>query len=461
MSSKKRDRKRHRTQPARSTASSSANAYPPGIPHIIGNEAAERFSFYGMKSILTVFMTKYMLDHSGQLDVMKPEDAKFWYHIFGMAVYAFPLLGSLLSDIFLGKYRTIIALSIVYCLGHLALAIDDTRWGLFAGLALISLGAGGIKPCVSAHVGDQFTERNRHLLPIVFSWFYLAINAGAFISQLSTPVLLQKHGPHVAFGVPGLLMVLATVVFYMGRTRFIAIPPKGLPQVLNSLGGEGGAAICRLIPLFLCVSLFWGAFDQTGSSWVLQAGRLDLQWMGVTWLESQVQAANALLILVFVPLFSYWLYPTIDKVLPLTPLRKATIGFALAAMSVTLIAIIDTWLDAGQTVNVSWQLLAFVILTAAEVMISITFLEFAYTQAPHEVKSFVMSLNLASVALGNFIAAGMNGLMSRDEAIKTALAGANYHWAWVAGLLVAGVCMGVASMLYRDRSYIASERPAS
>ena len=129
---------------------------PRGIPYIIGNEAAERFSFYGMRAILVVFMTQYLMGTGGHVDLMTDDEAKGWYHLFVSAVYLTPLLGALLSDGLLGKYRTIILLSIVYTLGHFALALDDTRLGLAIGLGLIAIGAGGIKPCVSANVGDQF-----------------------------------------------------------------------------------------------------------------------------------------------------------------------------------------------------------------------------------------------------------------------------------------------------------------
>ncbi len=144
---------------------------PRGIPYIIGNEAAERFSFYGMRAILVVFMTQYLMSSSGQPALMSADEAKGWFHLFVSAVYFTPLLGALLSDMVLGKYRTIIVLSLVDCAGHFALALDDTRLGLALGLGLIALGAGGIKPCVSAHVGDQFGPSNRQLLSRSFGWF--------------------------------------------------------------------------------------------------------------------------------------------------------------------------------------------------------------------------------------------------------------------------------------------------
>ena len=185
------------------TAPVKSTGMPKGIPYIIGNETAERYSFYGMKAILVIFMTKYLMDSNGEVAPMAAGDAKVWYHLFNSAVYFTPLLGAILADAFLGKYKTIISLSLVYCAGHFALALDDSRLGLSIGLTLIAIGAGGIKPCVSAHVGDQFGKTNGHLLSKIFAWFYFAINFGAFLSQIMTPVLLDRYGPHVAFGVPG------------------------------------------------------------------------------------------------------------------------------------------------------------------------------------------------------------------------------------------------------------------
>ena len=208
---------------------------PKGIPYIIGNEAAERFSFYGMKGILVVFMTKYLhiLSDDPNIPAMSKAAAIEQYHDFTSWVYLTPILGALLADTLLGKYRTIISLSLVYCLGHLALAfmgagaMSPESW-MMTGLLLIALGSGGIKPCVSAHVGDQFGKSSAEVwLSKVFMWFYMSINVGAFISTLLTPWLLEWYGPHWAFGVPGVLMALATIAFWMGRDVFIHIEPKG------------------------------------------------------------------------------------------------------------------------------------------------------------------------------------------------------------------------------------------
>ena len=142
-------------------------------------------------------------------------------------------------------------LSIVYCFGHFTLAIDESSWGLAIGLTLISIGAGGIKPCVSAHVGDQFGKTNQFLLEKVFSWFYLSINLGAFISTMLTPLLLHKYGPSIAFGLPGILMFIATVLFWMGRNVFIHIQPGGIKFLKEILSKEGLFAIGRLCILII------------------------------------------------------------------------------------------------------------------------------------------------------------------------------------------------------------------
>ena len=109
---------------------------PPGVPYIIGNEAAERFSFYGMRSILIVFMTTYMVNKLGMPDRMGDAEARGYFSLFVSAVYFLPILGAVLAECFLGKYNTIFWLSIVYCAGHFALALNDTRLGLMIGLGL-------------------------------------------------------------------------------------------------------------------------------------------------------------------------------------------------------------------------------------------------------------------------------------------------------------------------------------
>src|SRR5262249_28850765 len=152
--------------------------------------------------------------------------AKEVFHTFVLGVYFFPLLGGWLADRYLGKYRTILYLSLVYCAGHACLALfESNQAGFFTGLFLIALGSGGIKPCVSAFVGDQFDQSNKSLAKIVFDAFYWIINFGSFFASLLMPLFLRQLGPAVAFGIPGVLMFIATVIFWLGRRQYVCVPP--------------------------------------------------------------------------------------------------------------------------------------------------------------------------------------------------------------------------------------------
>jgi proton-dependent oligopeptide transporter, POT family len=426
---------------------------PSGVPYIVGNELAERFSFYGMRAILVVFMTTHLRDASGALAPMTPEQAKTAYHTFGMTAYFMPVLGAILSDAWLGKYRTIMIISLGYCLGHAALAIDDTRLGLFIGLTLIAIGAGGIKPCVSAHVGDQFGPRNQHLLERVFGWFYFSINLGSFASQLLIPVLLVKSGPNLAFGVPGILMGLATLVFWMGRNRFAHIPAGGTGFVRELIHEPGRSYVLRLFTLTLFISMFWALSEQHGSAWVLQATRMDRMLFGVEWLPSQIQAINPVLVLTLIPLTSYVIYPGVSRFVRLTALRKIGIGFVLTAIAFMMSAFIEARLDAGASMHIGWQLVAYVFMTFAEVLIYGTGLEFFYSQAPNRLKSFVMAIFLLSISIGNGIAALVN-LFIQDEHGLSRITGAAYYLTFAACMLLTSVLFALYARGFREHRFI-------
>lgn len=597
-------------------ANSSPARMPSGIPYIVGNEAAERFSFYGMKAILFVYLTRYLAGYSGQLDPMSSEDARSTVHLFVASAYFFPMLGALLSDVLLGKYRTIFWLSLVYCLGHLALAVLPGRMGLLSGLTLIALGSGGIKPCVSAHVGDQFSSTNQHLMQRVYSWFYFSINFGAFFSTLITPILLAHYGPHFAFGLPGVLMLLATFVFWLGRKKFVHIKPGGVAFVKETFGAEGLKALSGLIPIYLFVSVFWALYDQTASAWIDQADAMDRNWLGMEWLPSQIQAINPILVLILIPACTYVVYPAIDRVIKLTPLRKMAIGFFITVVSFGVSAGIESQITGGAVIrntgvekapdqhelivrlrehkswtiksvswegpyakdektnnavaefvplnvqvesgeapkgpwkkvvdrdfvaaadvpvssgtgryaiafpevitakyvrllispageskdgtklidwrqdqvvdvsaeeesppahadahaaavwpnvaavgyrpNIIWQFVAYFFLTLAEVMISITGLEFSYTQAPNKMKSFVMSLYMLSVSLGNLITALVNSYIQNTDGTSK-LPGASYYWFFTGLMLAAAVGFLVVAATYREKVYLQSKADA-
>jgi POT family proton-dependent oligopeptide transporter len=209
----------------RRVTSPTATRRPPQIPFIIANEGCERFSFYGMRNILTVFLSTMLLAAYMPAEEAKSA-AKDVFHSFVIGVYFFPLLGGWLADRFFGKYNTILWFSLLYCAGHGCLALfEDSRTGFYGGLFLIAFGSGGIKPLVVTFMGDQFDQTNKHLAKGAFDAFYWIINFGSLFASLLMPIFLRDYGPKVAFGIPGALMLVATIVFWAGRGRYVKVPP--------------------------------------------------------------------------------------------------------------------------------------------------------------------------------------------------------------------------------------------
>jgi POT family proton-dependent oligopeptide transporter len=197
---------------------------PRQIPFIIANEGCERFTFYGMRNVLTPYLATALLLHlpASERNIAATEV----FHTFVIGVYFFPLLGGWLSDRWSGKYRTILWFSILYFAGQVCLAaFPRDRAGFYTGLGLIAFGSGGIKPLVASFMGDQFDARTKSLAKAVFDAFYWIINLGSFSASLIMPWLIDVVDPRVAFGVPGVLMLISIVVFYSGRHRYVMVPP--------------------------------------------------------------------------------------------------------------------------------------------------------------------------------------------------------------------------------------------
>jgi dipeptide/tripeptide permease len=222
---------------------SNPNRWPLQVRYILGNEAAERFSYYGMRGILALYITNVLLETR--------DYATSVIHQFGFLNYFAPLLGAWVADRLWGRYHTILWISLSYCAGHGVLALSDfipTVHGklvcLWIGLILIAFGAGGIKPCVSAFMGDQFRPDQRHLLQKAYAAFYWSINLGSTVAFFLIPFLRKSYGYSWAFGVPGIAMALATIVFWLGTRHYVRVKPAGDPKwlwkvswVLLLLGG--------------------------------------------------------------------------------------------------------------------------------------------------------------------------------------------------------------------------------
>jgi POT family proton-dependent oligopeptide transporter len=469
-----------------------SNKIPRSVPFIIGNEAAERFSFYGMRSILATFLVAQFFNPTlnPALQTMAEAKANESTHFFVSLAYTLPFVGAIMADWFFGKYKVILYVSLIYCVGHLFLAIFDTNLNYFTyGLILIAIGAGGIKSCVSANVGDQFTKSNQHLLSSIYGWFYFSINAGSVIATIAIPWVYANYGASWAFGIPGILMAIATIIFFMGRKMYIRIPPSGIKQdnfifisfyALFNIGKkkkgeslldvakekydsekvEGIKAVYRVMAVFAFVPIFWAMWDQNLSEWVLQAQKLDRHVFGYEVLAEQVQTVNPIFLLSMIPIFSYFIYPFFDKMgLKTTPLRRIGVGLLLTALSFVVIAMIQNSVDAGGHPSVWWQVFAYFILSAAEVLVSITGLEYAYTQSPKSMKSTMSAIWLLTVAVGNLFTASVNSSIS-NNGFFAQFNGASYFWLFVGIMMVFFVVFLFVSPRLKERTYLIDENEA-
>ncbi len=544
--------------------------WPKGVKYIIGNEGCERFSFYGMKSILQVHLTAIFALTMTET-VAAEEHAQHMVHLFVAGVYAFPMIGAIIADRLLGKYYTIMTLSLVYCLGHLVLSLgESTLTGMMWGLGLIAIGSGGIKPCVSAHVGDQFGKGNWNLIDKVFQMFYFIINFGSLFSTLLIPFIYEWEknnlnwsiniGGHsyktsLAFAIPGILMFIATIAFWMGRKVFVHVPPKpggklglmdtvsssllfmgflGLPMFFrdslstsafwglaiasvvvglsvflyrqklsqdegflavmiyslqSALSGanrkaktsvdqlapadsikrhwlfsaaankfgepiaEGPRAVLRIISVFFLVSIFWALFDQHASSWVRQAQRMDMavNFLGLSFnmLPSQISAMNPLMVMALIPLNLTVIYPLLGRFFNLTPLRKMALGMFLASLAFVSVALLQGIIDAGEAegtkINGLWQFIPYLLMTQAEVMVSITGLTFAYTQAPKAMKSTIMGFWLLTVSFGNILVSIVT--MMPDMSL------ARFFWTFALLMAGAAALFSVLASVYKYKDY--------
>ncbi|MET3980521.1 POT family proton-dependent oligopeptide transporter [Mucilaginibacter sp. UYP25] len=473
------------------TPAKSKSRFPRSVPFIIGNEAAERFSFYGMRSVLTLFLVKQFFNPEGNAALTDQANAHAnkLHHLFVMVAYALPFVGGMIADWFTGKYKLILYVSIIYCIGHLMLAtFDGGLSGFELGLLVVAIGAGGIKSCVSANVGDQFDATNQDLLSKVYGWFYFSINAGSMISTVAIPWTYEHFGPKWAFGIPGLLMALATIIFFSGRKKYVKVPPQGVnrnnlvfitwyalthlsqrkpgQQVLDIAKEsydpervEGVKAVYRVMTVFFFALAFWAVWDQCLSEWTLYAEKMDrvinLGFTSFTIYPGQLSTFNTIFLLLFIPLFNYVIYPWLDKRgLKTTPLRRLGTGLVLTALAFVVIGVIHTSLDHGGSPSIWWQVFAFMVLSAAEVLVSITGLEYAYTHSPKSMKSTMTGIWFLVVSFGNLITAVVNGLIEDGGWWATALKGANYEWFFVAFICVFIIAFLIISPRLKERNYI-------
>ncbi len=529
-----------------------SNRWPGQIKYIVGNEACERFSYYGMRSILAGYITGAVL--KGGLG-LSADTSTVIISTFVAVNYFMPLLGAVLSDKLIGRYYTILYVSLFYCAGHGVLACSDlagTVHGklicLYTGLALIAFGSGGIKPCVSAFMGDQFRPDQSHLMQKAYGAFYWSINFGSFFSFLVIPWVKDHHGYSWAFAVPGVLMAIATFIFWIGTPQYTRVPPSRqtksggfIPVFLTAFANRAGSGFLPMLnmittlgaPMFIIIALtivafteqtpvtraigwaavggtvlwyvlvviiavlrkidpgdafwngarsrysdkeisaarsvnpilfvfalipvFWSLFDQTNSTWVLQGMKMiPTKILGIYIGAEQMQSMNALIVMILVPLFTWGIYPRIGRLA--TPLRRMSFGMFMAAASYVVVALLQKRIEAGAQLSVLWQTAPYIVLTAAEVLVSTTGLEFAFREAAPELKSTIMSFFFLTMTVGDYFIVGITKLFSHAGSGDEAASVSTGRFLLYAGLTaIVAVLFSIIASTYQYRDASAAE----
>ena len=463
------------------TAPLKTDRMPPGIPYIVGNEAAERFSYYGMNSILVLFMTQYLVTASGQPDLTSAEQADAWYHTFVfVSSMSCCVLGAFLADALIGKYRTILFAS----RSSIALGTLPSRWTTRVG---VDRGAEPDRPGRRGHQTLRQRERGGPVRAVQPASVTSRLQLVLFLDQLRfrfrnapdplaagplsgrppawppgsppgpcipwrnvTAPALPSAPPASSWSSPPSSSGSAA------KSSPISPPPAFDRSPHEFTRAENLKALGNLLILVPFVAMFWALWQQNFSSWVVQAYKMNRHLFGIDWLPAQIQTVNPIFILIMLPLFSYAIYPAMNKVFRLTPLRKIGLGLLLVVLAFLIIGWIQRRIDAGQHPHILWQILAFLVLTAAEVLVSVTHLEFAYTQAPKSMKSLVMCTYLGAVSLGNAFTAWVNHFIQNpDGSVK--LSGASYFFFFAKAMFVTALLFIAVASVYRGKTYIQDE----
>jgi POT family proton-dependent oligopeptide transporter len=432
------------------SASNELFGHPRGLTYLFATEMWERFSYYGMKALLVLYMVKYLLQPERAQTVIGFASLKsgleFLFgsleiqplssHIYGLytgLVYFTPVLGGILADRLLGQRRTVVIGAALMAIGHFMMAFEPLF--LFALFVLI-LGNGAFKPNISTQVGTLYTpgdpRRDR-----AFSIFYVGINLGAFLAPLICGTLGEELGWHYGFGAAGIGMTLGlTIYLYATRT----LPPDVRSRALSEgkaqpFGRDELRAMGALALLALPVTFFWATYEQQGNTIALWAdGYTDrtinlLFWSGqipVTWF----QAFNPFMIFAFTPfVLALWRRQAASGSEPSTVLKMAFGCFGVALAYLVMVAAAFTTGDG----KASWLWLTayFVVITIGELYLSPVSLSLVTKVAPARAISMMMGVWLATSFVGNFLAGYLGSFWSSMDkgsfflmiAIIAALAG--------------------------------------
>jgi POT family proton-dependent oligopeptide transporter len=412
--------------------------HPRGLAFLFATEMWERFSYYGMRALLVLYMTHYLLLPEHADNVIGLETLKGWLesvfgqlgvqplssHIYGFYtafVYLTPLLGGYIADRVLGQHRTIIIGATLMAIGHFLMAFEPMF--LIALLTLI-LGNGAFKPNMSAQVGTLYKPGD-HRRDRAYSIFYVGINLGAVLSPLVAGTLGEELGWHYGFAAAGVGMCIGLITYLYALP---SLPADELHRAKRKhiekipLTGTEWRSVIAICVLFMPVSLFWATYEQQGNTIALWASdhtdrTIDLIfWHGeipVTWF----QAFNPFMIILFTPfVLARWKRQEARGREPSTVIKMA-LGCFLCAVSYLIMAG-AAYVAAGDSAHWLWLFAYFVILTIGELYLSPIGLSLVSKVAPARLVSRLMGVWLATSFIGNFLAGYLGSFYSSMDKIQ-------------------------------------------
>jgi len=383
--------------------------HPRGLATLFFTEMWERFSYYGMRGFLILYMTKALAFTDTQ--------ASNAYTTYVSSVWLTPILGGLIADAWLGQYRSVLLGGIIIALGHFTLAFHGLAF-LYAGLGLIVIGTGLLKPNISTMVGGLY-EQGDERRDAGFSLFYMGINLGAFLGPIIAGRIAEGIDWHLGFACAGFGMLLGLAQYVLGRRhlqpaieRIAAQKAARRAADVTAAGGQGGRSplttddwrrISAVFVLFIFASLFWGAYEQAGSTLTLFADRyVHLELLGLKLYASWFVSVQAAFVILLSPLFA-WLWVRLG---PRQPSSPAKFALALLFVGLAFLLLIPAGSLAQQGIKVSplWLIAAYFIQELGELCLSPVGLSLVTKVAPVKLVSFVMGIFFLSNFLGNLLA---------------------------------------------------------
>ena len=396
------------------TAQKELWGHPVGLYVLFFTEMWERFSYYGMRALLVLYLTSKTTDINPGVGWTQVE-ALSLYGWYTALVYIMSIPGGILADKFLGQKKAVILGAILLVIGHSVLAIE-AMWAFYTGLVFIILGVGCLKPNISTMVGGLYKKGDIRR-DQGFTIFYIGINIGAFLSGLIVGYIGEVHGWHYGFGLAGILMVFGLIQFLVGQKHLIHVgnylgksnkveDQETYNRPLNKI--EKDRVIVLLIS-FLLIIAFFAAFEQAGGLMNIYASektdRMLLGWqVPATWFQS----LNSFFIITLgVSVAAFWAKRKL-KGTEASSLYKMIIGLGLVGLGFLFMSAAVTEYDSTGTSAMYWLVLAYLFHTVGELCLSPVSLSFVTKLAPAKYASIMMGIYFATTGLGNK-AAGLLG----------------------------------------------------